>query len=96
MGLTIVAPRDEPEGGSVKVDRRLYLNKAGELVEDGDPGATCLYASKGKRVSRVEFEDLGGEIVDPDDVEPEAKPAKPAKAKKAPAKKKAKAKKGKT
>ena len=100
MALKIIGDTSEHAGARIKVDRRLYLDAAGELVEADDPTARSLYASAGKEVSRVEFEALGGEIVDPEPAERPAEaadepPAKPAKkkAKKKAAKKKAKKKK---
>lgn len=83
MALTIYENKEQT-GGKIKVDRRLYENAAGELVEDDDPSAFRLYASAGKEVSREEFEARGGEILvakaeaepDPVDVADEPTPKK--------------------
>ena len=73
MALKIIYENKELAGPTVKVDRRLFLDTAGKLVEADDPGASALYCSPGKYVSRADFEARGGElaVVEP---EPEPKP----------------------
>lgn len=43
----------------VTVDRRLWLTRDEELVEDGDESAFRLWATKGQRVSDEEAERVG-------------------------------------
>lgn len=89
MALKIVYENKESAGPKIKVDRRLYKNAEGKLVEEGDPSASALYCSSGKHVSRADFEERGG-VVDvlESAPEPEPEPVKP-EPKKKPAPKKA-------
>jgi hypothetical protein len=97
MALTIYENK-EAGAARVKLDRRIYKDAAGKLVEEGDPSAAILYGSVGKEVPRAEFEALGGvvgvEAAEPAPVvEPEPEPApKPKRKPKAKPKAKAKAK----
>ena len=60
MALKIVYENKESAGPMIKIDRRLFLNAEGRLVEAGNPGACALYCSPGKRVPRADFEAHGG------------------------------------
>lgn len=97
MALTIYENKEATVDTKVKIDRRLYKNAAGRIVEEGDPSARFLFCSAGKLVDRAELEAAGGSVevaevvveAEPT-VEPEAPKPKPKpKKKKAPAKKKA-------
>lgn len=43
----------------VTVDRRLYTDADGNLVEDGDPSAAFLWAAEGAEVTEEEAERVG-------------------------------------
>ncbi len=65
MALTIYENKEAGGGGNkVKLDRRLWLTREGDLVEDGHPEAATLYGSPGKEVRRSVFEALGGKVKD--------------------------------
>ncbi len=46
----------------VTVDRRIWLDKAGQAVEDGDPTARRLYCAPGHRIRKSEAAALGIEL----------------------------------
>lgn len=50
MGLEIITPDPKP-GRKVKLDRRLYLNAEGKVVEDGDKSAAFLLGAEGATIS---------------------------------------------
>jgi hypothetical protein len=58
--------------GNVEVDRRLWLTAdKDKLVEDGDPKAAYLWASRGKKVHAADAERLGYVPTErPDDADP--------------------------
>jgi len=43
----------------VTVDRRLWLDADGNLVEDGDPAAAFLWAGKGREVRKADADEAG-------------------------------------
>lgn len=59
MGLSYHT--SQPEGAPmVTVDRRLWLDAAGKIVEDGDPAAAFLFAAgPGEQVSEEAAKDAG-------------------------------------
>jgi|DewCreStandDraft_4_1066084.scaffolds.fasta_scaffold35960_4 hypothetical protein len=57
MGLTISKLDDT--GPTVTVERKLWLDADGGLVEDGDPRAAVLYCVPGDEIPRAEAERLG-------------------------------------
>lgn len=73
MALTIYENK-ESTGATLKIDRRLYLDAAGNLVEDGDPAAATLFCSGYKPVSRADFEAAGGVVEDEPAAVPEPEP----------------------
>ena len=66
----------------ITVDRRIWLDKDGHPVEDGDPTAKRLYCAPGHRIRKDEAEALGIKLT-PAPAKKEAKKAAPATAKKA-------------
>jgi len=76
MALTIYENKGAAPS-KVKVDRRVYENADGKLVEDGDPSAIKLYCSAGKFVNRADFIARGGVIDIVDEPEPESSKPKP-------------------
>lgn len=62
MTLKIIYEDKESTGAKVKVDRPLWLDAGGRLVEDGDSAAVTLYCSAGKSVLKADFEERGGKL----------------------------------
>lgn len=58
MALTINEGK-EPNVAKVTVDRRLWLDADGKVVEDGDPAAQFLWAAAGRQVPADEAERVG-------------------------------------
>lgn len=92
MALEIIKGRDPiHETGKVLIDRKLWLDAEGNVVEDGDPTAATLLASEGKRLPIAEAKRHGlvgedGKLIEPKST---PKPRTPAKKKpRTPAKKK--------
>lgn len=93
MGLEIITPDPKP-GRKVKLDRRLYLNAEGKVVEDGDKSAAFLLGAEGATISYDRAVEVG--LIDKDgkvipakaEPQPEAPAAKPAPKPRTPAKKK--------
>ena len=71
MALEIIEPDPTPTK-RVKLDRRLYLDADGAVVEEGDPKAAFLLGGKGAEIPYTRAVELG--IVKP----PAAKKAEPA------------------
>ena len=95
MGLEIIKGRDPiHETGKVLIDRKLWLDAEGNVVEDGDPTAATLLASEGKRLPIAEAKRHGlvgedGKLIEPKSTPEPAAPAEKAAPKpRTPAKKK--------
>ncbi len=60
--LKIVYEDKQASVDLVTVDRRIWLDKAGQAVEDGDPTARRLHCAPGHKIRRSEAEALGIEL----------------------------------
>lgn len=54
-------------------NRRLYLDKDGQVVEDGDPAAVELLAGAWDRIPLQQAQDLGLADTDGNTIEPKSK-----------------------
>lgn len=95
MGLEIIKGADPvTETGKVKLDRKLWQDADGNVVEDGDPSAAILIGPEGRELPVAQARKFGlvdadGKLIQPSTEnepapEPKKAPAKP----RTPAKKK--------
>ncbi|KKL54112.1 hypothetical protein LCGC14_2268680 [marine sediment metagenome] len=80
--LKIVYEDKEATVDLVTVDRRIWLDKDGKPVEDGDPTAKRLYCAPGDRIRKADAEAVGIKLT-PAPAKTTAKKAAPATAKQA-------------
>lgn len=94
MALEIIQGADPiKETGKIKLDRKLWQDADGNVVEDGDPSAAVLIGSEGKELPIAQARQFGlvnadGKLIEPgakaEEPKPKSAPAKP----RTPAKKK--------
>ena len=60
--LKIVYEDKDASAEMVTCDRRIWLDKDGQAVEDGDLGAKRLFCAPGRTIRRSEAEALGIEL----------------------------------
>lgn len=93
MGLEIIKGADPvTETGKVKLDRKLWQDADGNVVEDGDPAATILIGPEGRELPIAQAREFGlvdadGKLIQPTEPEPASSDDAPAKPR-TPAKKK--------